>query len=171
GLPLVHFRMGGGIGAQGNIVKAWIAAGDCAIGGLLAFGGVAIAPFSIGGLAIGFLPFGGCTLGGFALGGLGLGFWADGGVAIGWQAFGGCAIAWSAAFGGAAIAHDFAIGGFAHAAQANNLDARYFIDNIGFFSFSRKLSRYSILTNLIWILPMLFWWGKIRRARIQKAAA
>ena len=41
-------------------VKAWIAAGDYAVGLLFAFGNVAIAPVSMGGLAIGLLSFGGC---------------------------------------------------------------------------------------------------------------
>src|SRR5688572_1926491 len=76
GLPLVHIRIGGGVAAQYQPVKAWIAVGDCAIGVLFSFGGIAIAPVSIGGLAIGLFPFGGCALGMLALGGTSLGMWS-----------------------------------------------------------------------------------------------
>jgi len=73
GLPFVHIRVSGGLAVPGTPVKAWIAAGDCAVGVLFAFGGIAIAPVSIGGLAMGLLPFGGCAVGLLALGGFSLG--------------------------------------------------------------------------------------------------
>jgi RNA polymerase sigma factor (sigma-70 family) len=165
GLPLVHIRVGGGIAMQRKVVKAWIAAGDCAVGGLLAFGGVAIAPFSIGGLAIGLLPFGGCAVGVFALGGFALGGWVWGGLALGWQAFGGCAIAVSAAMGGVAIAHDFALGGFAQAMQTNNDFAKEMIQSNPFFRWSQVISNYAIWLNFIWIAPMLLWWRAVARKR------
>jgi RNA polymerase sigma factor (sigma-70 family) len=90
GLPFVHFRLGGGIAAQRKPVKAWIAAGDTAVGVLFAFGGLAVAPVSIGGLAVGLLPFGGFALGLLSLGGFSVGMWSFGGLVVGWQAsFGG----------------------------------------------------------------------------------
>src|SRR5205823_5589236 len=57
GLPLVHIRMRAGM--ERGPVKAWIAAGDAAIGVIFAFGACAIAPLSFGGLAIGLFTIGG----------------------------------------------------------------------------------------------------------------
>jgi len=164
GLPFIHFRIGGGLRAQQKPVKAWIAAGDSAVGLLFAFGGIAIAPVSIGGCAVGLLPFGGCAVGLLALGGLSLGVWSCGGLALGWQAFGGCAIAWSAALGGAAVAHDFALGGIAQAAQANNELAARFIRPNPFFQYGQVAFRYLVWLNLLWVLPMLLWWRAVRCA-------
>jgi len=165
GLPLVHIRLGGGVPSQRTPVRAWIAAGDFAVGALVGFGGVTIAPISIGGLAIGLLPFGGCAVGLIALGGFGLGVWTWGGFAVGWQAFGGCALAWNAAFGGAAIARDFAVGGFAVAAQANDAIARQFVDSNWFFHGSQAMSRYAFWLNTIWVVPLLLCWRAVTRAR------
>ena len=160
GLPLVHIRIGSPLAAP---VKAWIAAGDCAFGGLFAFGGMAIAPVSVGGCAIGLLSFGGLSIGALALGGLVLGVWSFGGMALGWQAFGGCALAWDAAFGGVAMAHDFALGGMAHATQANNDAASAYLDACTFMRCSTKVMPYLAWLNLLWFLPMLAWWRVIAR--------
>jgi RNA polymerase sigma factor (sigma-70 family) len=170
GLPLVHIRIGGDMRANRSPVRAWIAIGDIALGGLFAFGGCAVAPLSIGGCAIGLLPFGGTALGLIPLGGFSVGLWAFGGMAFGWQAFGGCAIAWSAAAGGAAIAHDFALGANALAAEANNLAARTFIANAPFFKNADYIFRhYMAWLNLVWVLPLLSWWHMIRRAKVSAA--
>ena len=165
GWPLVHVRMGSGLGKQHQPVKAWIAIGDTAVGGLFAFGGMAIAPISIGGLAIGLLPFGGAAAGLFAIGGLSLGIWAYGGTAIGWQAYGGCALAWTIASGGAAIARDAAIGGFAHAAQSNNEAARTLVSSLLFFKVGKIIEQYIVWMQLLWVAPMMLWWRAMRRAR------
>jgi RNA polymerase sigma factor (sigma-70 family) len=169
GLPLIHIRIGGGIRAQRKPVKAWIAVGDSALGGLFAFGGMAIAPVSIGGCALGLLPFGGCAVGLLALGGFSLGIWSFGGLAFGWQAFGGFAIAWSAAMGGVAVAHDFALGGFAHAAQVNNELAARFIRPLPFFKYGEVALRYLAWLNLIWVVPMIAWWRAVVSKRNQRA--
>src|SRR6266404_4806722 len=47
GLPLIHVRVSGGLTVPVMPVKAWIAAGDYAVGLLFAFGSLAIAPVSI----------------------------------------------------------------------------------------------------------------------------
>jgi RNA polymerase sigma factor (sigma-70 family) len=167
GLPLIHIQIGGGLAAQRKPVKAWIAVGRYAVGGLFAFGRMAIAPFSIGFLAMGLLPFGCLAVGLFPLGGLGLGIWSFGGLALGWQAYGGCAIAWNAASGGAAIARDFAIGGFARAAQANNEMATSFIESLPLFRAGEIVVRYIAWMQLLWVVPLLFWWQTIRHARSQ----
>jgi RNA polymerase sigma factor (sigma-70 family) len=153
GLPLIHIRVGGGVPAQKRAVKAWIA-----MGGLFAFGGIAVAPVSMGGCALGLLPFGGCAIGLLALGGLSIGVWSFGGLALGWQAYGGFAIAWSAAMGGAAIARDWALGGVAQAAQANNELARISIDTQPFLRSAKIYAPYFPWLNLIWVVPMLWWW-------------
>lgn len=166
GLPFVHIRIGGGL--AGKPVKAWIAVGDCAVGAMFAFGGFAVAPVSIGGCAIGLVAWGGFAVGLLALGGLAVGIWSFGGLAIGWQAFGGCAVAWNAAVGGVAIAHDLALGGLAHAAQANNKIAAQIIQSSSFFQNAQIVFRHLAwlnLLNLIWVIPMLFWWRAITRAR------
>jgi hypothetical protein len=166
GLPFIHIRVSGGLTVPRMPVKAWIAAGDCAVGLLFAFGGIAIAPVSIGGLAMGLLPFGGCAVGLLVLGGFSLGVWAFGGLALGWQVFGGCAIAWNAALGGVAIAHDFAFGGIAHAAQANNAIARQFIGTNLFFHCAQIIGRYCVWLNLLWVVPVVVQWWVIARKRL-----
>jgi hypothetical protein len=117
GLPLVHICIGDRFDVLKKPVKAWIALGNVAFGGLFAFGGVAIAPLSIGGVSVGLLPIGGFTLGVVAIGGLAFGGWTAGAVAVGWQSMGACAVAWQAAAGTFALAHDFAGGTIAHALQ------------------------------------------------------
>jgi RNA polymerase sigma factor (sigma-70 family) len=171
GLPLVHARVGGGLLAQKDPVKAWIAIGDIACGGLFAFGGVAIAPISVGGCALGILPFGGVAAGVMALGGIAAGGWAFGGLALGWQAFGAIAIAWQAGAGGMAIAHDFALGGTARAIHANDGPARAFIQEQGFFRAAVHIFQYHLAwMNIVWVLPMIAWWRMVRRAK-QRALA
>ena len=64
-------------------MKAWIAAGDHAVGLLFAFGSFAIAPVSMGGFAVGLISFGGCSVGLLSLGGFSLGVWAFGALAFG----------------------------------------------------------------------------------------
>lgn len=163
GLPLVHVCIGDRFAVLKKPVTAWIAIGDCAVGGLFAFGGMAIAPLSIGGCAIGLLPFGGMALGVLAMGGMAIGGWSYGGFAFGWEAFGGCAIAWKAAAGGIALARDFAWGSIAHATMANNPVAEQFIKSNTFFHYAHILINYSIWLNLIWVIPMCVQWRVIAR--------
>jgi len=83
GLPLVHLRLRAGI--ERGPVKAWIAAGDAAVGVIFAFGGVAVAPISFGGFAVGVFALGGFAVGLMPCGGFSLGPWALGGFAVGWR--------------------------------------------------------------------------------------
>lgn len=165
GLPLVHIRMTqpGPSSERPRPVKAWFAVGDTAFGVLFAFGGFAVAPLSLGGLAIGLIPWGGIALGLMPVGGFAFGGWAFGGFALGWQAFGGCALAWNAAAGGLAVARDFALGGIAHAAQINNAAAENFIRSQLFFVRMELVSRHLAWLNLLWLIPMLAWWWKLKR--------
>lgn len=168
GLPLYHIRLNGAPARPGP-VKAWFAVGDVAMGGLFAFGGLAIAPISMGGLAIGFIAVGGASVGLLALGGFTFGGWALGGFALGWQAFGGCALAWDAAMGGLAIARDFAVGGLAQAAQANNALATQFIQANAFFHCAQAITRHIIWANLLWLIPLGHWW-RLRSLRPARTA-
>jgi hypothetical protein len=168
GLPLVHIRIGDRYAVLKQPVKAWIAVGDCAFGGLFAFGGIAIAPVSIGGCAIGLVPLGGITFGLFASGAITFGIGAYGGLALGFWSFGGCAIAWNAAMGGVAIAHDFAAGGIVHAAQSNNEIATQFFQSNRFFCCAQFAGDHAILLNLIWVVPMIVQWWVIARCRVRQ---
>jgi RNA polymerase sigma factor (sigma-70 family) len=165
GLPLVHICIGDRFDALKKPVTAWIAVGSRAVGGIFAFGSIAIAPCSVGLCAVGLLPFGAVAIGLLALGGFGVGIWAFGAMAIGWQAFGCCALAWNVAVGGVALAHDFALGGIAHAAQANNAIAWQFIKPNPFFDWSQILFRYCAWVNLIWVVPLVALWQVIARKR------
>jgi RNA polymerase sigma factor (sigma-70 family) len=170
GLPLVHVRIGDRFDVLRKPVTAWIAVGNYAVGGLLAFGGIAVAPFCVGGLTIGLLPFGGLALGIMPLGGIALGVLAFGGVVVGWQAIGGFALAWKAAVGGLAIAHDFALGGIAHAAQANNDIAQQFTNSNWFFRIVQAVNRHWVWMNFIWIAPLFAQWQIITRSRRREQA-
>ncbi|MGD0650805.1 MAG: RNA polymerase sigma factor [Verrucomicrobiia bacterium] len=160
GLPLIHIRIRGGL--DRGPVKAWIAAGDAAIGVIFAFGAVAIAPISFGGFAVGLLTLGGFAVGLVPFGGFSLGPWALGGFAVGWQAIGGCAVGWSAAEGGVAVARDFAVGGVALARHANDAAAEAFIRNSTFFQNALVVMRYAYWINLVWLLPLALWWWTVR---------
>jgi RNA polymerase sigma factor (sigma-70 family) len=158
GLPLIHYRIGGSMAARGGTVRAWIALGDSAIGGLFAFGGVAIAPICCGGFGVGLISFSGCSIGLLALGGMAIGPWAFGAVGVGWFSFSAFAIAWKAAAGGAALAREFACGGFAQALDANNDAARDFILSQGFFRVGFRMLNWLPWLNLVWLVPLLKWW-------------
>lgn len=162
GLPFIHIRVGDRLAEP---VKAWIAAGDCAFGGLFAFGGLALAPISIGGCAMGLFSFGGCAISPLAIGGMAMGVWAFGGLAIGWESFGGCAIAWDAAWGGYAIAHGYTVGGIVHALQANTDAARQWMASKLFFRISEKTVPYLLLLNIVWILPLTIQRQLVKRAK------
>jgi hypothetical protein len=166
GLPAIHICIGDRFDVLKKPVTAWIAVGNFAVGGLFAFGRIAIAPFSVGLCAVGVLPYGAIALGLLVLGGFGLGVWTYGVLAIGWQAFGCCAIAWNAAMGGVALAHDFALGGIAYAAQVNNAIARQFIGPNLFFHCSQTIVRYCIWLNLLWVVPVVVQWRVIARKRL-----
>jgi RNA polymerase sigma factor (sigma-70 family) len=163
GLPVVHIRIGGELALRSKPVKAWVAIADVAVGGLFAFGGVAIAPVSIGGLAIGLVPLGGCAAGLLALGGLSLGWWSFGGCAVGWLAFGGCALGWQAALGKLALAHGYALGTAAYAVHFNDTIAQTFAQDTLFFRWSYVTLHHLYWLSLVWIIPLLVWWRVEKR--------
>jgi hypothetical protein len=159
----VHIRIGGELALRSKPVKAWVAIADVAVGGLFAFGGVAIAPVSIGGLAIGLVPLGGCAVGLLAIGGLSLGWWSFGGCAVGWLAFGGCALGWQAALGNLALAHGYALGAAAYAMHFNDTTAQTFAQDTLFFRWSYVTLHHLYWLSLVWIIPLLVWWRVEKR--------
>lgn len=165
GLPLLNIRLGDRFDVLRGPVKGWIAVGNCAIGGLFAFGGVVAAPICIGGIALGLLSMGGMGIGAGVLGGLAAGGYAMGGFAVGWEAMGGCAFAWQAATGGFAFAHDFAAGYIAHAAQANNEAAYRFLADATFPRIAQFVMRHPFWLNLLWIAPLLIQWRLVARRK------
>lgn len=173
GLPLVHVRVGDRFEVLKGPVKAWIAVGNVAIGGLFALGGIVVAPLSIGFCALGLVPFGAIAIGLIALGASAAGVWAFGAVAVGWQAFGEWAIGWNAAAGGVALAHDFALGRIARAAQVNRDIVWEFMKANPFFHYARQLVNYSAWLNLLWVVPLVVQWrvmaGKRRREQPTKS--
>jgi RNA polymerase sigma factor (sigma-70 family) len=169
GLPLVHVRVGDRFACLQRPVKAWVAMGHHAVGGLFAFGATAVAPLSVGGMAAGLISVGGLSIGVFSIGAIALGVWAGfGAVVAGWQAFDGCiAIAWNAAVGNLAWAHDFALGPFARAAQANNDIARQVITPNSFYRCIQfiNINNHWLWLNLLWLVPMLVQWRILARRK------
>jgi RNA polymerase sigma factor (sigma-70 family) len=145
GLPLLHLRFGGPPATRCRPVRAWIAFGDVAFGGLFASGGVAIAPICFGGFALGVAVLGGFAVGALTYAGYGLGIWAVGGFVMGWWAIGGCAVAWTASLGGVSIAREFAQGGIAVALHANDAAANSYIVHSAFFRIA-----FSLVTTWLW---------------------
>lgn len=165
GLPLVNIRLGDRFDVLRGPVKGWIAVGNCAVGGLFAFGGVVAAPICIGGIALGLLSMGGIVIGAGVLGALAAGGYALGGVAVGWEAMGGCAFGWHSAAGSFAFAHDFAAGYIARAAQANNDAAYRFLADATFPRIAKFVTRHPFWLNLLWIAPLLIQWRLVARRK------
>jgi len=171
GLPLIHIRIGDRFALLKSPVKAWLAVGHAAIGGLFACGGLAVAPVSLGGLAIGVLPVGGLSVGVFALGGIALGLWASfGGLALGWQAIGCIAIAWDVAAGDIALAYNSAFGCFARTLHASNETGLYWGQPLHFsdpgwcFRCAEFINNHWLWLNLFWLVPFFIQWLILRHA-------
>ena len=164
GLPLVHVRIGNRLDPLQKPVKAWIAMANCAVGGLIAFGGVAIAPFSIGFCAVGLVPLAGIAVGLVPLGAIALGVWAYGGLAIGWQSVGCCAIALNVAIGNIAIARDYAFGHLTMATHINSGGAEMLLP-AWYSKGADLLARHTLWINFLWITPLFIQWRIVSRRR------
>jgi hypothetical protein len=125
GAPLVHIRFASpDEGARP--VFGWLAGGDRAYGLLFAWGGYAVAPFSIGAVAIGLFAVGSLGVGVISLSTAGVGLLAVGCMAVGVKAYGWLsALGWATAQGsGFSIARVAAEGPVAFAQHANDAVAR-----------------------------------------------
>ena len=125
GVPLFHIRFASP-DAGAPPVFGWFAGGDRAFGLVFAWGGLAVAPFSVGAVAIGVLAVGGVSFGAISLGTFAVGLFALGAVSFGVKA-----LAWlsatgweSAQAGGFALARLAAEGPVAFAQHANDSVAR-----------------------------------------------
>ena len=164
GWPVVHIRIRGGL--ERGPVKAWIAAGDAAIGVIFALGALAIAPFSFGGIAVGLVTLGGLALGLVSSGGLSVGPWAFGPFAVGWYALGVWAVGWTAAQGVVAIARDFAVGAVALARHANDAPAMTFMQHSTFFQSAQAALRHDQWLFMLLLLPPALWlWWRHKNKR------
>lgn len=166
GLPLVHIRIGDRFDVLQKPVKAWVAMGNYAFGGLAAFGGIVAAPFGVGLLSFGLIPFAGIAVGLIPLGGIALGGWTYGALAIGWQSMGCFSVAWNLAAGNIALAHDYAMGHLALAAHTNSAVPELILPN-WYTQGGEILRRYSLWLNFIWIAPLFVQWRIVAK---QKAA-
>jgi len=107
-------------------VFGWVAGGDRAYGILVAWGGCAVAPFSVGGVAVGLFAVGTLSVGVISFGTAAVGLLAFGCMSMGVNAYAWLsALGWHAAQGsGFAIARIVAEGPVAFAQYANNPVAR-----------------------------------------------
>ena len=171
GLPLYHVRIGSRSGGHVKPFAAWFAVGDYAIGGIFAFGAVAIAPISLGAAAAGILSLGGLSFGLLSWGGFAVGVWAVGGFAVGIQAFGAVAAGWHAAYGVMAVARDFAIGeSAAFARHANDSAAREMMARSPFFQRAPAAENdVALWFNLLVLAPFALMFWKIRKAGRDRA--
>ena len=130
GVPLVHIRFSSpDEGAPP--VFGWFAGGDRAFGLVMAWGGLAVAPFSVGAISFGALTLGSVGFGLFAFGNFVVGYYVIGAASIGVKAFAWIsATGWETAqAGGFALARIAAEGPVAFAQHANNPAARSILAN------------------------------------------
>jgi len=170
GLPLVHIRIGDRFDALQGPVKAWLAMGNYAIGGLFAFGGFVIAPFGVGFCVLGLIPFAGIAVGLISLGGIAIGGWTYGALAIGWQSLGCFSIAWDTAAGNIAIAREYAMGRLAIAAHVNSTTTEQILPG-WYIKGGEFIQRYSLWLNFIWILPLFIQSRIVAKKKLADAAA
>lgn len=164
GWPLIHIRFGGNLTTRHTPVTAWIAMGDIAVGGLLAVGGISVAPLAVGGFVIGGLSFGGIGAGVVCYGGFALGVWAMGGLVAGLKTFGGFALGWIAAAGGVAVARQFAQGGIMIARYAGDAAAQAYLRDSTFFQYAPLLiSKYLLPCLVLAFLPSILRWHPGRK--------
>ncbi len=130
GVPMVHIRFSWPDEGE-RPVFGWFAGGDRAYGLLFAWGGYAVAPFSIGAVAIGLFAVGSLSVGVISLGTAGVGMVAVGCMSVGVKAYGWLsALGWETAQGsGFAIARIAAEGPVAFAQHANDALARQILSD------------------------------------------
>jgi len=161
GVPLVHVRFSSpDEGAPP--VFGWFAGGDRAYGLIMAWGGLAVAPFSIGAISIGAFSLGSVSFGLFAFGNFAAGYLAIGAATFGVKAFAWLvATGWETAqAGGFAIARLAAEGPIAFAQHANDPIARSLLADPQ--AEQHQMAVVAIL-SLIAILPVIFYSRAVRR--------
>ncbi len=160
GLPLYHVRLGSRCGWRKPVMKAWIVVSDGrAVGGLFAFGQLAVAPVAMG---LG-------EAGIFTLGAFSLAYCAMGIAAAGWISAGVVAAGGYAAKGIWVVAGSLAAGKeVALAPHVNDAVASAFFRDYGPFQFLHYVGQFAILAALCgWVMPVLLTGWHLWRTREQ----
>jgi hypothetical protein len=125
GVPLVHVRFAKPEEGEGPVF-GWFAGGDRAYGLVFAWGGLAVAPFSIGVVAVGLFALGTIGFGVISLGTAAVGLVAVGCMSVGVKAYAWLsALGWESAQGGGfSIARVAAEGPVSFAGHVNDAVAR-----------------------------------------------
>ncbi|HEY8994345.1 MAG TPA: sigma-70 family RNA polymerase sigma factor [Lacunisphaera sp.] len=158
GLPLYHVRLGTRPPRHAPTVKGWIAISDGrALGGLFAFGPIAVAPFSMGLVGVGIGSVSIVSLGGLAaLGIVAAGWWSAGLVAVGGFA---AQALWAAA-------PQFTSGASAWAVHAGDEAARAFFHAHWFYRFTSASAWVLMWAGLLgWVMPVVLASWKLWRTR------
>ncbi len=168
GVPLVRVRFSSPDEGEPPVF-AWFAGGDRAYGLVFAWGGLAIAPFSVGAISVGLV-----SVGSVGVGGLALGTFAVGWVAMGATAVAVKAIAWlvatgweTAQGGGFALARIAAEGPIAFARHANDPIAREFLANP---HDERNQMLFFIVISILSLVPVTCYAQAVRK-RLGRTAA
>ncbi len=157
GLPFYHVRLGTRPSRRAPAVKAWIAISDGrAVGGLFAFGPVALAPVSMGIASIGLLSVGIVALGFGALGIVAAGWWSNG-----LAAFGGYA-----AKGIFASASQMASQNLHYAGTQGAAAAQAFFQENWFYRFTAVSAKCLVWAGLFgWVMPVALTGWQLWRTR------
>jgi len=161
GIPLVHVRFATPDEGEPPVV-GWFAGGDRAIGLIAAWGGLAVAPFSVGAvscgiIALGSISFGLLSIGTVALGGLCIGCAVIGIRAYAWLS----ALGWQTAQGGGfSIARAGAEGPLAFAPHANDATARALLANPNQPEYQ---ALFYILVALFTLVPVIIYAAAVRK--------
>ncbi|MBS0661830.1 MAG: RNA polymerase sigma factor [Verrucomicrobia bacterium] len=162
GLPLYHARLGTRPGWGVPAVKAWIAISDgTAVGGLFAFGRVALAPFSMGLFGVGLLSVGIFALGFGAMGGAAAGWWSHGVAVAGGEAAKGV-LAWAPHY------VDGARSFMSHAVHAGDAIAKAYFQEHAFYRFTAITAKGLFWAAMFgWVMPSVLISWQLWRTRNQ----
>lgn len=167
GVPLVRIRFSSPDHGEPPVF-AWFAGGDRAYGLIGAWGGCAIAPFSVGAISVGLIAIGNLSLGVISLGTIGLGLFTAGAVAIGVKTY-----AWLSALGwhtaqssGFALARIAAEGPIALAQHANDPIARQILADP---NAERNHMTFIIVITLLSLVPVFYYARAVRKRLGQRA--
>ena len=158
GLPFYHVRLGTRPTRRAPAVKGWIAISDGgAVGGLFAFGPVALVPISMGIVGVGVISVSVAALG--LVGALGI-------VAAGWWSAGLAAAGGFAAKAVFGFAPMFTSGASAYAAHAGDAAAKAFFQTNWFYRFT-SVSTWALLWAglLGWVMPVVLTGWQLWRTR------
>jgi len=161
GVPLVHIRFSSPDEGE-RPVFGWFAGGDRAYGLLFAWGGYAVAPFSIGAVAVGLFAIGALGVGVISLGTAAVGLVAIGNMTVGVKAYAWLsALGWQTAQGGGfSIARIAAEGPIAFAQHANDPEARQILADP---NTEQNQMIFLIVITLLTLIPVAYYARAVRR--------